>query len=395
MTVTSDVYYDPYDFDIDADPYPVWRRMREEQPFYYNERYDFWALSRFHDVEEALKDWRSFSSGKGTLLELIKGNWEPPPGLFIFEDPPMHDVHRSLLARAFTPKKMSALEPQVRQLCAATLDPLVDRDRFDLIKDYGAEIPMRVIGMLLGIPEEDQVAHRDRIDAGLHLESGDAPAPVREADFEAFGAYIDWRVDHPSDDIMTELLQTEFEDTTGARRTLTRDEILAYIALLASAGNETTMKLIGWTGKLLGEHPDQRRAVAEDRSLIRGAIEEVLRYESPSPVQGRYLSKDVEMHGRTAPEGSVVLLLNASGNRDDRKFENGEQFDVRRTIDHHLAFGHGLHFCLGAALARLEGRIALDELLNRFPDWEVDLDNAVAARTSTVRGWDSLPLVIR
>ena len=389
-----DAYYDPYDFDIDANPYPVWKRLRDEQPLYYNERYDFFALSRFHDVEEASKDWRTFSSGKGTLLELIKGDWTPPPGLFIFEDPPMHDVHRGLLSRAFTPRKMSALEPQVRAYCAATLDPLVGAGQFDFVKDLGLELPMRVIGMLLGIPEEDQVAHRDRIDAGLHLQSGDMAAPVRQPDFEHWAEYVDWRVQHPSDDVITDLLRAEFEDETGTRRTLTRDEILAYIGLLASAGNETTAKLIGWTGKLLGEHPDQRKALVEERALIPNAIEEVLRFESPSPIQARYVTADVEKHGQVVPKGGVLILLNGSGNRDDRKFENGDEFDIYRKIDHHLAFGFGLHFCVGAALARLEGRIALDEVLTRFPNWEVDLDSAVAARTSTVRGWDSLPVVV-
>jgi cytochrome P450 len=395
VTVTADVYYDPYDFGIDTDPYPVWKRLRDEQPLYHNERYDFWALSRFDDVEEGLKDWRTFTSGHGTLLELIKSDFRPPPGIFIHEDPPLHDVHRSVLSRVFTPRKMNALEPQVRAFCARTLDPLVGSGRFDFVKDLGAQMPMRVIGMLLGIPEQDQEAIRDRIDAGLHIEDGDMAAAVRtDYSFEHFNEYIDWRVDHPSDDVTTDLLNAEFEDETGTVRRLRRDELLGYIGLLAAAGNETTTKLIGWTGKVLGEHPDQRKALVEDRSLIRDAIEEVLRYESPSPVQGRYVAADVELHGQVVPEGSAMLLLNASGNRDEREFEDADRFDIRRKIDHHLAFGYGLHFCLGAALARLEGRIALDEVLNRFPDWEVDLDHAVQARTSTVRGWDSLPVVV-
>jgi cytochrome P450 len=191
---------------------------------------------------------------------------------------------------------------------------------------------------------------------------------------------------------MTDLLQGEFEDVDGTTRRLTREEVLNYVNLVAAAGNETTTRLIGWTGKVLAEHPDQRRELVEDRSLVPGAIEELLRYEPPSPVQARYVTQDVEHYGETVPAGSVMVLLNASANRDERKFPDGDRFDIHRKIDHHLSFGYGIHFCLGAALARLEGRVALDEVLQRFPTWEVDWDNAVQARTSTVRGWESLPV---
>ncbi len=397
MTATEpDLYYDPYDFDIDADPYPIWRRLREEQPLYYNERYDFYALSRFDDVERGLVDWRSYSSAKGSILEIIRSGMEIPPGSIIFEDPPNHDLHRGLLSRVFTPRRMAAIEPKVRDFCARELDPLVGSGGFDFVRDLGAQMPMRTIGMLLGIPEQDQEALRDRIDEGLRLDEGTMPTFDAErtvGQSEAFAEYIDWRAEHPSDDLMTELLQAEYTDVEGVRRRLTRDEVLGYVNLVAAAGNETTTRLIGWTGKVLAEHPDQRRDLVEDRSLVPNAIEELLRYEPPSPVQARYVTTDVEHHDRTVPEGSVLLLLNASANRDDRKFPDGDGFDVRRRIDHHLSFGYGIHFCLGAALARLEGRVALDEVLQRFPTWEVDWDNAVQARTSTVRGWESLPVV--
>ncbi|HET7654311.1 MAG TPA: cytochrome P450 [Acidimicrobiales bacterium] len=394
-----DLYYDPYDFEIDTDPYPVWRRLREERPLYYNERYDFWALSRFDDVERALVDWRTYSSAKGTVLELIKANLEMPPGSIIFEDPPEHDVHRGILSRVFTPKKMAAIEPKVREFCARTLDPLVGTGGFDFIRDLGAEMPMRTIGMLLGIPEQDQEAIRDRIDEGLRLDEGTMPdAHMYDAGEQAnaFEEYIAWRASHPSDDLMTELLEAEFEDTSGTRRRLTREEVLNFVNLLAAAGNETTTRLIGWTGKVLAEHPDQRRRIVDDRTLVPKAIEEVLRYESPSPVQARFVTADVTfaaLGGETVRKGSAMLLLNGSANRDDRKFADGDRFDIGRPIDHHLAFGYGVHFCLGAALARLEGRVALDEVLQRFPTWDVDTENAVQARTSTVRGWERLPVV--
>jgi len=398
MTSThTDVHYDPFNFEIDSDPYPVWKRLREERPLYYNEDYDFYALSRYEDVERGLIDWETYSSARGTLLELIKADIEIPPGSIIFEDPPGHNMHRSLLSRVFTPRKMNAIEPKVREFCARSLDPLVGSGGFDFIADLGAQMPMRTIGMLLGIPEQDQEAIRDRIDEGLRLEEGTMPDVAHfgaDAQASSFEEYIDWRAENPSDDLMTELLQAEFADETGTTRRLTRAEVLNVVNLIAAAGNETTTRLIGWTGKVLAEHPDELRKLSEDRSLVPNAIEELLRFESPSPVQARYVTKDVEHHGHVVPEGSAILLLNGSGNRDDRKFAEGDRFDVTRKIDHHLAFGYGLHFCLGAALARLEGRVALDEVLQRFPTWEVDWENAMQARTSTVRGWERLPVII-
>jgi len=398
MTTTdADLYYDPFDFEIDTDPYPIWRRLREERPLYYNERYDFYALSRFEDVEPCLVDWRTYSSEKGTILELIKSGMEIPPGSIIFEDPPGHDLHRGLLSRVFTPRKMNAIEPQVREFCARSLDPLVGTGGFDFIRDLGAQMPMRTIGMLLGIPEQDQEEIRDRIDEGLRLDDGSMPDIEAQLDAAGqaggFEEYIDWRAEHPSDDLMTELLQAEFTDDDGQARRLSRQEVLGFVNLLAAAGNETTTRLIGWTGKVLAEHPDQRRRLVDQRELVPNAIEEILRFESPSPVQARYVTHDVEHHGQRVPAGSAILLLNGSGNRDDRKFPDGDTLDIGRRIDHHLAFGYGLHFCLGAALARLEGRVALDEVLVRFPEWEVDWDNAVQARTSTVRGWERLPVL--
>jgi cytochrome P450 len=396
MTATAP-YYDPYDFDIDADPYPVWKRLRDEAPLYYNEKYDFYALSRYADVEKALNEWQSYSSAKGSVLEIIKANIEMPPGMFIFEDPPDHDLHRGLLSRVFTPRRLAAIEPKVRAFAARTLDPLVGKPGFDFIADLGTEIPMRTIGMLLGIPEEDQQAIRDHIDQGLRLEEGvmpDAHATAHDGAADDYGAYIDWRAENPSDDLMTELLNAEFTDETGTRRTLTRDEVLGYIGLLSGAGNETTTRLIGWAAKLLAEHPDQRRDLVADPGLIPNAIEECLRYEPPSPVQARVVMQDVEHYGQTVTEGSVALLLNASANRDERTFSDPDRFDIHRKVQRHLSFGYGLHFCLGAHLARLEGRIALEEVLRRFPEWDVDYGQAIQARTSTVRGWETMPVLL-
>jgi cytochrome P450 len=274
------------------------------------------------------------------------------------------------------------------------LDPLAGSKSFDFIKDLGAYMPMRTIGMLLGIPESDQEALRQRIDDGLRLEEGQEPDVAADAlaSAEVFAEYIEWRAKNPSDDLMTELLNAEFEDETGTVRKLNRGEVLVYTSLVASAGNETTTRLIGFTGEVLARHPDQRRQLVEDHSLVNNAVEELLRFEAPSPVQSRYVTADVEWHGTKVPEGSVMVLLNGSANRDERHFPDGDSFDIHREIGRHQAFGYGIHLCLGAALARLEGRVALDEVLTRFPEWEVDYANARRGRTSTVRGWESLPV---
>jgi cytochrome P450 len=394
----SDIYYDPYDFEIDADPYPVFRRLRDELPVYYNEKLDFYAVSRFADVESCSIDWQTFSSARGTVLEIIRAAMVVPKGMFIFEDPPLHNLHRRLMARVFTARRVAVLEERMRQYCAAALDPFRGSGGFDFVRDLGADLPMRVISAMLGIPEEDQEAVRDRFDEGLRIDEGEPP-PMNEmmtrgADGSNFAEYITFRRRHPSDDLMTDLIETTFVDDLGVERHLVEEEILNYAMLLAAAGNETTTKLIGWTGFLLGAHPDQRRDLVANRDVIPGAIEEILRYEAPSPVQARYVTRDVELHGTTVPEGSILLMLNAAANRDERQFDEPDRFDVRRTIDHHVTFGFGLHFCMGAALARLEGRVALEEVLERFPDWEVDHDGAERVHTTTVRGWHRLPVVL-
>ncbi|WP_102418699.1 cytochrome P450 [Mycobacterium sp. 4858] len=399
MTVTevNDIRYDPYDVELLADPYPMFRRLREESPLYYNEQYDFYALSRFQDVSRALVDTGTFSSARGMILEVIKANIEIPPGIIVFEDPPVHDIHRKLLARMFTPRKIVELEDKIRAFCAQCLDPLVGTGRFDFIADLGAQMPMRVIGMLVGIPEDDQEQVRERSNASLLTEAGQPMTLASEGVHydEVFAAYLDWRAEHPSDDITTELLNVEFDDETGVRRTLTRDEILLYISLVASAGNETTTRLLGWAGKVLADHPDQRREIAANHRLIPQTIEELLRYESPVPHLARYVTRDTEWYGHTVPEGSVMMPLIASACRDHRQFPpDGDRFDIHRQPRQHLAFSVGAHFCLGAALARLEARIALEEILRRFPEWDIDTQNAHLSSASAVRGWESMPAFI-
>jgi cytochrome P450 len=394
----ADLYYDPPTAINMMDPYPLYKQMRDEAPLYYNEQQDFYAVTRYEDCEKGLVDAKRYISGKGGILELIKAGIDLPPGNLIFEDPPANDIHRSLLSRVFTPRRVSELEPKIREFCARSLDPLVGESEIDVIADLGAQMPMRTIGMLIGIPEEDQEAIPDSSDAQLRTEAGQAMKVSDETPTfgsERFEDYIDWRIKHPSDDLMTELLHTEFEDEHGIRRTLTRDEALLYTTVVAGAGNETTTRLLGWAGKVLAEHPDQRRELVEDRSLIPNAIEELLRYESPGPQIGRYLPEAVEMYGETIPEGSAILFIVSAANRDERRWEDADQFDMHRKVGQHLAFGFGIHYCLGAALARMEGRIALDELLNRFPEWDADLDRARISPTSTVRGFETLPLIVK
>ncbi|WP_039823066.1 cytochrome P450 [Nocardia testacea] len=390
----SDVYYDPYDVELNADPYPMFKRLREERPLYYNETHDFFALSRFADVNAALIDKDTFSSARGAIIELIKANIEIPPGVLIFEDPPVHTMHRKLLSRMFTPRKISALEEKVREFCRRSLDPLVGTGRIDFIADLGAQMPMRTIGMLLGIPEEDQEAVRDFANDQMRTEEGKPMQVSAEslASGELFEKYVDWRAEHPSDDIISELLGVEFEDETGTLRHLTRAEVLTYINVVSGAGNETTTRLIGWAGKVLSEHPDQRRELVDNPSLIPAAIEELLRYEPPAPHVARYVTRDIEFHGTTVPAGSAMMMLIGAANRDHRQFApDGDVFDIHREARPHLAFSVGTHFCMGSALARLEGRIALEEILKRFPEWETDATNAKLSPTSTVRGWESMP----
>jgi cytochrome P450 len=396
VTTATEIYYDPYDFEIDKNPYPVWKRMRDEAPLYYNERYDFHALSRFADVEEASTNWQTYSSAKGILLEMIKSGYPVPPGLFIAEDPPEHDMHRLILSRAVTPRRVAALEGRIRELCAEYLDPHLGGSGFDLVEDFGAHLPMRVIGALVGIPEENQTELRHAIEESARLKSAEQP---EESGIRTIGApyapFLAYRRDHPADDFLTTLIEARFTDVvSGQERQLSDAEILNYVGMLYAAGNETTARLIGWMGKTLADHPDQRAAVVADPGLINNTVEETLRYEVPSPIQVRVAAKEVEIHGRTIAEGSPVVLLTGAANRDERAFPDPDVFDVRRKIDHHVTFGYGAHYCFGAALARIEGRIALEEVLKRFPTWDVDLAGAELIHTATLRGYHKLPLVL-
>ena len=391
MTTTplnSDPYYDGSDPDIAQDPYPVFKRLRDEAPLYYNERADFFAVSRFDDVTKVLADNNNFLSKYGGTIDMIKTGFDIPPGTVLFEDEPAHGIHRALLSRMFTPKKVAMLDGQVRAFCTGILDEL-DTEGFDFATDIGDVVPMRVIGMLLGLPPDQQEAVRHRLtDTGTGPETGAG----RLFDADLLVDYVRWRQQNPANDVVTELLNAEFEDENGARRTLTLEELLMYVNVLAAAGSETTGRLITYAGKLLADHPDQRQMLVEDPGLIPNAVEEVLRYEAPAIEVARFVAADVEFHGQTVPEGSAISALLASANHDERHCEEPERFDIRRKATH-VSLSFGPHYCLGANLARLEARVVLDEVLKRYPTWEVDTDRAVFEVSPPLRSWVKLPVI--
>jgi cytochrome P450 len=390
--------WDPFDEDIDTDPYETWRHLRDHAPLYRNDRFDFWALSRFADVEAAHRDPKTFISGRGTVLEQM-GPDLAATGMMIFLDPPEHDRLRQLVSRAFTNRRVTELEEHIRDVCAGYLDPYVGSGGFDYVQDFGARLPSTIISTLLGVPEADREHVRHLIDTIFHIEPG--VGMINETSFGAqlelnayFVAQLVDRRRAPRDDMMTGLVEAEIVDDEGAQRRLTDQEAADFTNLLVSAGTETVARLLGWAAVVLADHPDQRAELAADPGLLPNAVEELLRFEAPSPVQGRFTTRDVELHGGVVPAGSKVLLLTGSAGRDERAFPDAHRFDVHRRFEHHVSFGYGIHFCLGAALARMEGRIALEETLRRFPTWEVDRDKAVRLHTSTVRGYKEVPVIV-
>jgi len=396
-TTTAGVYFDMYDRDLYASPYAMYRRLRDEAPLYYNEEYKFYAVSRFDDVARVLSDRDVFISGKGGVYQFAAAGIEMPEGLFIFEDPPGHPIHRRLVSRLFTPKAINRLEPMITKLFHEHAESLVGRERFDYVKDFANYLPISVIGMLFGLPEKDHKALRDTFHRTMHDgtqdRDGDALGGIAEVG-GFFSEYLDYRAEHPTDDLMTELLNLEFEDQHGVQRRLRREELLTYLVLITGAGSDTTVNSIGWMGQLLGDHPDQRRMLVEDPSLITNAVEESLRYEPPSYHIARTVAVDVELHGTTVPADSVIITLPGAANRDDRHYPDGDTFDITRNVDQQFAFSFGPHFCLGASLARMETRIATEAMLQRFPDFTVDHDNEALTSGIDTRGWDFLPVEV-
>ncbi len=395
----AELYWDPFDTQIDTNPYDIWRRLRDEAPLYRNERFDFYALSRFADVEAAHREPHTFSSAHGTVLELMTERSDLAGQMLIFMDPPEHTQLRSLVSRAFTPRRMSELADRIRELCRDFLDAAGPRGTFDYVQDFGARLPALVIASLLGVPIEDQNEVRGLIDQVFHLEPG--VGMINDVSFAAMlelhgylTAQLGQRAAHPTDDMLTDLVQAEIVDDDGVPRRLTIDESANFANLLISAGTETVARLLGWAAVVLDANPDQRAELAADPTLIPNAVEELLRFEAPSPVQGRWTTDEVVVSGGVIPPESKVLLLTGSAGRDERKYPDADRFDIHRSFDHHVSFGYGIHFCIGAALARLEGKIALEETLARFPEWTVDHQGAERLHTSTVRGWVRVPITV-
>jgi cytochrome P450 len=395
MTTTAPaVAYDMYDRAIYASPYETYRRLRDEAPIYYNDSYDFHAVSRFDDVLRVLTDRDAFLSGRGSTYSNIKADVQIPEGLFVAEDDPIHAVHRGLVSRLFTPRSINGLEPRIRALCDEMFDSVAGLGRFDFMKDVAVKIPVRVIAMLVGLPESD---HAELHEIAHQTENSTQEVALAGISAMAgfFDEYLAWREGHPTDDIMSQLLTMEFEDQTGTIRHLSRQEMVTFLVLVTSAGSDTTATALGWAAKVLADHPDSRRELADDLSLVTGAAEEVLRIEPPSYHFARYVARDVEFHGTTVPEGSVIVVVPGAANRDERHFPEADRFDIGRKPGTIFTFSFGTHFCLGAALARLELRIGIETMLQRFGgQWTVDEEQAVMREAVNTRGYEHLPVEV-
>jgi cytochrome P450 len=315
----------------------------------------------------------------------------------IMMDPPLHDAFRKVVSRAYTPRRIAALEERIRELCAQYLDPFVGEGGFDFVRDFGMRLPVMVISSLLGFPEEDHDQLREWSDVSLHREEGkEGLTPEAQEVMNLTMAYyfsqIEQRRRQPRDDMISALTEADLTTPEGDVRKLDDLEVIGMLALISNAGNETVARMLGWASLVLDEYPDARREMADDPSLIPAGVEELLRYEAPSPIQGRFVTRDIELHGTVLPEGAKLALLTGSAGRDERKYPDPDTYDIHRSIDRHVTFGYGAHFCLGAALARMEGNVALAEVLRRFPTWEVDRSAVTYVATNTVRGPSSAPV---
>lgn len=394
---TTDIRWDPFDRTLHAEPYSVWKRMRDEAPVYYNAEYDFYALSRFDDVMEASLDTEAFSSEHGITLDMITDDPWGAPKAMIMMDPPDHTYMRKMVNRTFFRSRIARLEDHVRALCRGYLDPYIGTGGFDYVRDFSAKLPVMVISSLLGFPEEDHDDLREWSDAQVHRDEGN-PERNEAGDkasaklFEYYRRQIAVRRNAHTTDVVSDLMDSDLVVPDVGSRRLDDGELLVFIAMINIAGNETVARLLGWAALTLARNPDQRAKLVADPSLIGGAVEELLRYDAPSPIQGRFALRDTTYHDTVIPAGSKVALLTGSAGRDERQYDHADTFDVTRTGIRHISFGHGSHFCLGAALARLEARVAIEETLKRFPEWQVDEDAVDYVHTNSVRGPASAPI---
>ncbi len=388
------VEYNPYAFAVHDDPYVTYRRLREEAPAYWNTELRFWALSRFEDVFDAFRDHETYSSAGGVALEsrrpLQRG--AGPASMMIEMDPPDHTVFRRLVSRAFTSGRIARMEAQVRGIVDEYLDAVVERGECDLVADITGPFPMDVISTVLGIPPSDRGHLRALADSILVREDGRMAIPDEAA--EAMFGLVTYFAEHlPSRDLDDEGLISDLLRLEVDGHSLTLDELVGFCVLFVIAGHETTTKMVANAIELLSRHPDQRDAIIRDPGLTPGAVEEVLRFHNSTQYMHRIAARRVEIHGQRIGEGDSVLLLVGAANHDPREFgPTAEKFDITRRPERHLAFGYGAHFCLGAALARLEGRVALEQIHRRIPDYTVDHDRKIRFHSSNVTGWSRLPI---
>jgi cytochrome P450 len=383
------VRFNPYSYEFHAAPFGVYRALRDEAPCYHDRELGFFALSRYADIVDALHDPDTYCSRHGITLE--PGN---PVPMLLTTDPPAHTVLRRLVSRAFTPRRISALEPHIRALSRAHLDALAGRDEVDLIADYAALLPMDVVSTMLGVPDVDRFQLREWSDALLHREEGVPDVTPRGVEaaaalYKYFSVFVADRRSTPArDDFAGALLVAEPDGEA-----LTDEQIVGFMFLLIVAGNETTTKLLGNLLLALQRFPAARATVLADHGRIPDAVEETLRYEGSTQVMARTLTRATELHGVVMPAGAKVLLLLGSGNRDERVWANPDTFDIDRSWPtHHLGFGHGIHVCLGAALARLEMRVSVEEFLERFPGYEIDERRLRRVHSGNVRGYAAMPM---
>lgn len=391
--------FDPLSEDFFDDPYDTYRWLRDEAPVYRNEKYGFWALSRFDDVVTAHRDWKTFSSEHGLTIDQLTATENTAKGQsIIMMDPPDHDRMRKLVSRVFTPRAMAALEPMVRSVIVRHLEAFDGSAAFDAVADFSAPFPVEVIATMLGVPAADQQQIRHWTDQMLHREPGD-PKPTQEGmegglhQVLYFLELIAEKRSHPADDMICGLIEAEVEGDDGTTHRLDDGEIAGFATLLAAAGSETVTKLIGSGVVLFARNPGEWAKILADRTAAVRAVEEVLRYWAPSQYQGRFTHRPSEYHGVTIPEGEPMFLITGAANRDEREYDDPDRFDIDRELGLRVGLGHGIHSCLGAALARLESRIAFEELADRWPSYEVDDAGLRRVQMSNVAGFSNVPIV--
>ena len=392
--------FDPFSDEYFDDPSEVYRRLRDEAPVYFNDTYGFYALSRFDDVVAAHRDWQTFSSAHGVDLSMLTRRDDELVRnlrLIIMMDPPEHDRFRALVSRVFTPRAVTALEPMIRDVVRSYLEPLGDRDTFDAVDDFSAPFPVEIIARMLGVPEGERQQVREWLDLSLHREKGELdPTPEGlEAMMEAAAYWLQLVVEKrrdPGDDMLSRLTQVTVDRGDGGQTGLDDGEIAGFASLLGGAGAETVTKLVGNAVVLFDQHPDQWQRVLDDPGCIPRAVEEILRLLPPSQYQGRFSHADREFEGGTVKAGFPVLLVTGAATRDPRAFERPDDFDIDRPPSVAIGLGHGVHACLGAALARMESRIAIEELAKRWTKLEVDPAGLRRVHMSNVAGYKNVPV---